>query len=146
MQMPLIRIVRIAIVLPVAICLAMGAGPILPLKAGPSLDTPSSVLLLGTGTSGLYRSTNGGQTWQRAGAGLPAGGVWQVQADPSHPGVAYGTTGSVFRTADAGLHWQPVAGLHGSGAGYSALATQGSALLAAGPAGIMVSGTRRWVE
>jgi hypothetical protein len=102
------------------------------------------VLLLGTGNSGLYRSSDGGATWQPSDAGLPIGGVWQVLSDPAHVNVAYVTTGSVFRTGDAGVHWRQITGLPSNGAGVTALSIRSNLLLAAGSAAI-VDGNGRGV-
>ncbi|MDB5077602.1 MAG: hypothetical protein JWO42_3781 [Chloroflexi bacterium] len=130
----------------IVLCLALGAC----LGRQPAIhaagEASTSMLLLGTGNAGVYRSTDGGAAWQPARTGLPAGGVWQVQADPNTRDVAYLTTGTVFRTADAGLHWQPVSGISPSGAGVTALTTRGPLLLAAAPGGILAGGSRAaWV-
>src|SRR5262249_10264447 len=61
------------------------------------------------------------------------------------PAAAYVSTGSLFRTVDAGLHWAPVPGVAAGGPGFTALAAQGALVLAAGPDGILAGGgARRW--
>jgi hypothetical protein len=105
----------------------------------------SSVLLLGTGANGVYRSVDGGHTWRHADVGLPPGGVWQVQADPTLPYTAYATTGSLYRTTDGGAHWARVPGVQQGGPGITALAAQSTLVLAAGPQAIVEGGgQRRW--
>ncbi|HWE63419.1 MAG TPA: hypothetical protein VHB98_17015, partial [Chloroflexota bacterium] len=106
-------------------------------------DRASSVLLLGTGANGVYRSIDGGHTWRPASSGLPAGGVWQVQADPTLPSTAYATTGSLYRTGDGGQTWTRVPGIRQGGPGLTALALQSSLVLAAGPTAIVEGGGRR---
>lgn len=52
---------------------------------------------------GVYRSTDGGATWQHA-AGVPDGGLaWKIAIDPTDPSVAYAATGlGLYRSRDAG--------------------------------------------
>jgi photosystem II stability/assembly factor-like uncharacterized protein len=87
----------------------------------PSLTDPDTVYA-GVEDAALFRSTDGGQSWQEL-AGLrghKSGGAWQPGAggmgvhtillDPSHPGrmfVAISAAG-VFRSDDAGETWRPV--------------------------------------
>jgi photosystem II stability/assembly factor-like uncharacterized protein len=86
----------------------------------PSLTDPDTVYA-GVEDAALFRSTDGGQTWQE----FPElrgvkGHLWQpgaggmclhtVVLDPSHPGrifIAISAAG-VFRTDDAGKTWRPV--------------------------------------
>jgi hypothetical protein len=86
----------------------------------PSLTDPDTVYA-GVEDAALFRSTDGGQTWQE----LPElrgvkGHLWQpgagglclhtVVLDPRHPGrifIAISAAG-VFRTDDAGQTWRPV--------------------------------------
>jgi HEAT repeat protein len=83
---------------------------------------------VGTATTGVYRSTDAGQTWQpaREGLGLAAGQMVRVtalRADPSGSGILYvavehmvGSThvhssaAGLFATLDGGASWQPLAG------------------------------------
>jgi photosystem II stability/assembly factor-like uncharacterized protein len=129
-----------------ALAVVLGAGLARrPDAGGAAPARPSGVLLLGAG-NGVYRSADWGRSWQPAGSNLPAGGVWQVQADPSLPYAAYVTTGSLFRTTDAGRHWAPVPGGGSGGPGFTALTAQGALVLAAGTDGIVAEGGgQRWV-
>jgi HEAT repeat protein len=82
----------------------------------------------GTATSGVYKSSDAGRTWQPAweGLGLAAGQMVRVtalRADPSEPGLLYAAVDHVvgsthvytsaagtFVTLDGGGSWQPLAG------------------------------------
>jgi photosystem II stability/assembly factor-like uncharacterized protein len=70
-------------------------------------------------TSGLYRSTDGGDTWQELTAGLPAApsqkGRISIDISRSNPNVLYaryanssGSIQGVYRTADGGDSWTEV--------------------------------------
>ena len=61
--------------------------------------------------SGLYKSVDGGETWQPINAGLPAlMGNTDVSVSPANPDRVYAmieaTKGGVFRSDDAGAHWR----------------------------------------
>jgi photosystem II stability/assembly factor-like uncharacterized protein len=63
-----------------------------------------------TAGGGVYKSVNGGRTWQRI---LDEPWCWDVTIDPSDPNVIYAGTywGGVYRSADGGLSWVKLAGL-----------------------------------
>lgn len=66
-------------------------------------------LLAGT-SDGLFRSHDGGKTWEDAVLPVPAEQVVALKADPAHPGVVYAalrTTG-VYRSDDGGDVWEEV--------------------------------------
>ncbi|HET9368850.1 MAG TPA: hypothetical protein VFO19_01330, partial [Vicinamibacterales bacterium] len=60
---------------------------------------------------GIYQSTDGGETWTKLGAGLPADPVGRIGISicGSRPATVYavieGKTGGVFRSTDAGATW-----------------------------------------
>jgi photosystem II stability/assembly factor-like uncharacterized protein len=62
-------------------------------------------------TSGLWRSTDGGDQWQRLTTGLPTGDVGRIAIDISRsdPRVVYASIeakeGGVFRSVDGGTSW-----------------------------------------
>jgi len=62
--------------------------------------------------SGLYRSTDGGETWTKLTKDLPGGIVGRIGVDTSRsaPGVVYAlvehTEGSIFRSEDRGESWK----------------------------------------
>jgi photosystem II stability/assembly factor-like uncharacterized protein len=85
----------------------------------------SSTMYAGTG-EGVFKSVNGGSSWSRASAGLFAipplisrqhrlveGYVSSLLVDPRAVGTVYASTftGSVYRSADGGGSWHPLAPL-----------------------------------
>lgn len=64
-----------------------------------------------SGASGprLYRSGDGGQTWQRRDEGLPSGFVTRLALDPERPDVLFAAAGNgLFGSSDGGATWQPL--------------------------------------
>lgn len=69
------------------------------------------------GRATVYRTTDGGESWQGLGNGLPQENAWLavlrdgLAADTADPtGLYLGTrTGEVFVSADAGASWAEVA-------------------------------------
>ena len=62
--------------------------------------------------SGIWRSTDGGESWESVGEGLPEGmGKIGVAASPAKPGLVWaiveaeGDTGGLYRSDDGGDHW-----------------------------------------
>lgn len=63
---------------------------------------------------GVWRSRDGGRTWQETGRGLPAKDVRALAADPSGRDVYAWVAGSgLHHSGDGGDSWQAVAGLDG---------------------------------
>jgi photosystem II stability/assembly factor-like uncharacterized protein len=62
-------------------------------------------------TRRFYKSTDGGATWTRSETGLAGpGGLVAVALNPADPRVLYtGGGAELFRSADAGAHWEQVA-------------------------------------
>jgi hypothetical protein len=56
----------------------------------------------------VFRSADGGVTWEPYGTGLQGQAVWDVTTDPSVPGRLYAGSAfaGVFRTLD-GVTWAP---------------------------------------
>jgi photosystem II stability/assembly factor-like uncharacterized protein len=56
---------------------------------------------------GVFKTTDGGDSWTPINNGLRVAGVESVVLDPHNPEILYaGTTGDgVFVTVDAGLSW-----------------------------------------
>jgi xyloglucan-specific exo-beta-1,4-glucanase len=74
------------------------------------------VLYVAVGTAGVYRSSNGGKTWQRISDSLPTldDNTWvsSVAVDPKDSNVAYVTLATydypnVWKTTDGGATWLP---------------------------------------
>ena len=73
------------------------------------------LVLAGTTTGAVYRSSDGGKSWQRsatsperAAGDAPAPGVSSIAVDPTDPRMLYASMywGAVFRSTDGGNHWQ----------------------------------------
>ena len=76
------------------------------------LRTPWDIYSTGPG-GGLYKSTDGGDTWTRLTAGLPSGNLGKigVAVSPANPQRVWATVeadarGGVYRSDDAGRTWQ----------------------------------------
>ena len=98
-----------------------------------------NVLFAGTELGGVYRSVDGGATWQQKGSGLAAGVVSSLAADPMRPGHLYAAVGGqVFRSTDGADTWQQFsAGLAATYAGPLVITPDGRRLfLATGGSGI----------
>jgi hypothetical protein len=79
--------------------------------------TPSNPQVLYAGTwkvsegaeSGVFKSTNGGESWVAKNSGLTNLYVWSLAMDPSNPQVLYAGTlgggGGVFKSTDGGESW-----------------------------------------
>ena len=64
----------------------------------------------------LFKSANGGVTWDPAVAGLGQAGIRAIAFDPLTPSTIYvGTTGGVYKSTNSGASWNP------SGAGLTTL-------------------------
>ncbi len=76
-------------------------------------------LISGGAGSGIFRSTDGGLTWQRLKDGLPTGllGRIALAVGPTNPGHVYAlietTQGMLWDTKDQGDHWTKVSDFHG---------------------------------
>jgi hypothetical protein len=59
--------------------------------------------------AGLYRSRDGGASWDRLSGGLPNDNFPVIAVDPSTSGIVYAGTGAsgVYRSADGGETWSP---------------------------------------
>lgn len=79
--------------------------------AAPAVHPRDSNILLTRGTRGLYRSTNGGETWDTViDANAPTDPrVWPfgtIVFDPSDPRIVYAAAGgAVLKSTDTGVHW-----------------------------------------
>ncbi len=56
---------------------------------------------------GIFRSTDGGQSWTAGDSSLPEANVWALAVDPSNPATLYAVTAGngVFKSADEGASW-----------------------------------------
>jgi len=109
--------------------------PVFALAADPS---GGGLLLAGTETGVVLRSTDGGASWTATRPGLGRG-VAALAFDPDHPGVVLaGTRGAgVWRSADGGSTWQQQAGTEART--VRAFAFSQGVALAGGDQGVLVS-------
>jgi hypothetical protein len=83
-------------------------------------------LVLATAAGQVWRSRDGGLTWERASAGLPIADHY-VAVDPTNPQRAFASSWlGVYRTEDGGRRWQPVLGV---GGGAVAVSSDGTATI-----------------
>src|SRR5262249_13678715 len=83
-------------------------GSVLALALDPGMPT---TLYAGTGGSGVFKSRDGGTTWQASNTGgLSDASVRALALDPTTPTTLYaGTEGSgVFKSTDGGTSWSTV--------------------------------------
>jgi photosystem II stability/assembly factor-like uncharacterized protein len=106
------------------------------------------ILYAGTGGAGVFRSTDGGRTWDRRSNGLPANtAIGTLELAPSDPRRLYvlGDTGS-FTSADAGATWSRLPGLGESPRSFLVDPSRALTLYASIFSGLMKStdGGRSW--
>lgn len=85
-------------------------GGILTLVIDPSMP---STLYAATMKSGIFKSTDGGQTWTATSNDLTNTNIWSIALDPVTPNILYvgahdcpGTKG-VFKSTNGGANWTP---------------------------------------
>jgi photosystem II stability/assembly factor-like uncharacterized protein len=73
-------------------------------------DPFEDILYAATDSRGVFRSLDGGTTWEAAGAvGPPFGHLFKIIADPVRRGRLYAsTTNGVFRSTDAARTWEHI--------------------------------------
>ena len=79
-----------------------------------------AIYYMATAGSGVWKTTDGGQVWNCVSDSVRLTGIGAVAVAPSHPDTVYagaigvGPTAGLYRSNDAGAHWDPVA-LQGHG-------------------------------
>ena len=76
-------------------------------------DSPNFPLLQAVqpaGFQGLFKSTDGANTWNSSNSGMTSGNIFSIQVDPSNPSVIYalvgvGSLAGVFKSTDGGADW-----------------------------------------
>ena len=85
-------------------------------------QTPST-LYIGTSSDGVFRSTDGGNSWSAVNAGLTNLFIQALAIDPQTPSTLYAGTrdffgsfvvGEIFRSTDGGESWGTISGLSGA--------------------------------
>ena len=91
-------------------------GPFRGGKATEAVGVPGNpaVYYFGTAGRGVWKTTDGGQTWSCVSDSVRRTSVAAVAVAPSHPDTVYagagaGTTAGLYRSNDAGAHWDLVA-------------------------------------
>lgn len=69
----------------------------------------AALIFAGTYESGLLRTRDGGQSWERIDTGLPAGAMRSLAVDARTGVVFVGTSQGVFESADHGYSWTATA-------------------------------------
>ncbi len=86
---------------------------------GPFVGLYNSTIYAGTAVDGVFKSTNGGATWNPANTGLTDGTIYSLLVDPINPHTLYAGTqfGGVFKSTNGGESWSasnaPFTNVHG---------------------------------
>jgi len=84
-------------------------GPDGPQTAAIAIDPQHSATLYAATNGGIFKSTDGGKSWNPANSGLPTFNVSRIVIGPQDPSQIYALTGSgIFKSTDAGTSWNPV--------------------------------------
>ena len=69
-----------------------------------------NTIYTGTEEAGIYKSIDGGKSWQPILNGLASASIRTLVIDPLHPEILFAGTllGGVYKTSDAGQNWQAV--------------------------------------
>ncbi len=89
---------------------APASAPNSPIKCMVFAPSNASVVYLGSGGAGVYRSSDGGLTWNQA--GLSGQTVWSLAVDPANPNAVYAATNTaatVKFSPDGGATWADTA-------------------------------------
>ena len=94
-----------------------GIGPVGAHVTSLAIDpTTPSTLYVGTDGGGVFKSTNGGGSWNPANAGLTITGVFALAVDPQTPSTLYaGGPGGVFKSTDGADGWSTVISVDSTG-------------------------------
>lgn len=68
----------------------------------------ASIVFVTTAYDGVFKSSNGGDTWVPSSTGLPSGGTGHIAIDPTAPSTLYVSASNprqVFRSTDGGATW-----------------------------------------
>jgi len=69
--------------------------------------TDPDIIYLGTFPAGIYKSTDGGQSWRESNVGWTNDGVFSLVFHPENPDIIYaGTYNGLNRSTDGGAHWE----------------------------------------
>ena len=71
------------------------------------LDEHSNTLYAGT-NDGLFRSTDGGDSWKKIDVDVPSVSIWTLLLDKQNNMLYAGTSNSLFRSTDGGDNWEKI--------------------------------------
>lgn len=67
----------------------------------------NNIVLVGSRTAGVFKSVDGGATWQPKNTGLNSRAVYELAVDPFSPQTYFAGTGQgIYRSTDGGESWQ----------------------------------------
>lgn len=76
----------------------------------------ASVVYVGLGFDGVFKSTDGGNNWSTVNAPVNGGSVFTIVVDPSSPGTVYvGSSRGVFKSTNSGSTWTALNNFGASG-------------------------------
>jgi len=70
------------------------------------IDPSNTNILLAAASDGIWRTNNGGTTWQK----FKSGNILDIEFNTANPNIVYAVTDSIFRSTDGGLTWNWVNG------------------------------------
>ena len=114
--------------------------------------TNSMHVLIATDRGGVFRSEDGGSTFEPSNTGFSAQQVTAFAADPQHPDTLYvgvvndKTTGGVFQSTDGAVHWQQQSDGLGGRDVFSLIALSDGTLLAGTGHGIFRMAGGSWAD
>lgn len=78
------------------------------------IDDSHGTLFAATLSEGVFKSTDGGESWKSSSKGLNVRKVWEVAASPHIPGLLYAGTqyGHLFKSVNSGDTWEEITSLY----------------------------------
>ena len=78
------------------------------------MDPINPDILYAATESGIYKTTNGAQSWSKYSTGIPKAPVIDMAIDPLNPLVLYAITAEeLYSTRDGAEHWYPASFKYG---------------------------------
>ncbi|MEX0750540.1 MAG: hypothetical protein WD359_06990, partial [Dehalococcoidia bacterium] len=73
------------------------------------VEMSDGTLLVGASDKGIFRSEDGGATWQESRGGIDTGLIYSIKGEPASRRVYAGTSNGLFVSPDGGRSWSPTA-------------------------------------
>lgn len=79
-------------------------------------DNNQNLIYVGSPTGGLWKTIDGGNTWQVLTDSFPVMDIWSVEIDPTNSNIVYmGTSGGgILKTTDGGQTWNQTGSIFGT--------------------------------